>query len=387
VRRLRELLDRYYPRLVERLERVGVPRSAPPLLILGVVAATTSVVLALVLSVTGRNGTAQSPLVVEPAAAGRDGTSVMQSDRAQVQSVTMVTRNRWAAGWSDCTTGPSCRYAAVVDRDGARATAPEWPVPYATLQAGTEAIAVAPPPEGTLTGGATLMFRLTYDGPLLSRLRYLLPTSTFQAGEVLSDRIVPGRIVVVNPADSSVRMLETRGTRSPVCDTTGRCWLLGGVGRTDLLWTDDGGRSWKAKALDSHNQLGKLSVSPDGRTVVTAAVTVGEAGELVSAIRISTDRGANWTTVQHPPPSLTAPPLALDDGTAVLLGGRPNDQRPHVYRVRDGVATLTSGYPGDLAGLAGDAALMYGYEVPRRRTTEVAFSTDQGVTWTRFAPR
>ena len=383
--RLRELSDRYYRRLVELLERCGLPRSMPPFLVLGVLAATTSIVLAVVHLASHRPHT-ETPIAIEPAAAGRSGSSVVNSERAQVLSITMVTRNRWAAGWSDCTSGPNCKFAAVIDRDGSRATAPEWPVPYATLQAGKEAIAVAPPLEGTLTGAATMMFRLTYDGPVLTRLQYRLPTSTFQKNEILTDRIVPGSIVVVNPQESSVRLLKTRGTRSPVCDDSGRCWMLTGIGRTDVVWTDDGGRTWGSRSLDSHNQLGRLAVSPDGRTLLSTSVTVGATGQTVSKLELSTDRGANWTTVENPPASLSASPLAFDDGTALLVGGHPG-ARPRVYRVRDGAAKLDRGYPGDLADLAGDAHLMYGFEVPKRRTTEVVLSTDQGATWTKFAPR
>ncbi|TDW15327.1 hypothetical protein EV650_6809 [Kribbella kalugense] len=384
--RVREFFDRYYPRLVELLERCGVPRSKPPLLVLGVLAATTSVVIATLVWISHRTGADDAPVAMEPAAAGRAGIDVVNAERAQVLSMTMVTRNRWAAGWSDCTTAPNCRYAAVVDRDGARATAPEWPVPYATLQAGDEAIAVAPPREGTLTGGAALMFRLTYDGPVLTRLRYRLPTSTFQPDEILTDQIVPGRIVVVNPKEFTVRMLQTRGTRSPVCDTTGRCWMLTGIGRTDIVWTDDGGKTWRAQALDSHNQLGELAVSPDGSTLLTTSIIVGDSGQAVAKMRISKDRGATWTVVQHPPATLTAPPLAFDDGTALMLGG-PAGARPRLYRVRDTSANLDKGYPGDLADLSGDDHLIYGFEVPKRRTTEVVLSTDQGATWTKFAPR
>ncbi|WP_350278611.1 hypothetical protein [Kribbella sp. HUAS MG21] len=383
--RLRELSDRYYRRTVELLERCGLPRGMPPFLVLGVLAATTSIILALV-QLSSQEAPAAKPLGITPAAAGAPGTKVVNSERAQVLSITMVTRNRWAAGWSDCTTGPNCKYAAVIDRDGARATAPEWPVPYATLQAGSEAIAVAPPLEGTLTGDPTMMFRLTYDGPLLTRLRYRLPTTTFAPNEILTDRVVPGRIVVVNPEESTVRMLETRGTRSPVCDGSGRCWMLSGIGRTDIVWTDDGGKTWGARSLDTHNQLGRLAVSPDGRTLLTTAVTVGANGQTVSKIQLSTDRGANWTTVKGAPPTLKTDPIAFDDGTALLLGGRPGD-RPRLYRVRDDEAKLDRGYPGDLADLEGDQQLMYGFEVPKRRTTEVVLSTDAGATWTKFAPR
>jgi len=387
VLRLREFFDRSYPRLVERLERLGVPRRWPPLLIVGVVAATLSVVLAAVVWVTGRSGSDESPIAILPVAAVKDGAAVANAESAQLRSTTMVTQNRWAAGWADCTSGPSCRYAAVIDRDGVKATAPEWPVPYVTLRAGDEAIAVAPPREGTLTGDATMLFRLTYDGPVTSRLRYLLPTRTFHSGEILTDKIVPGRIVVVNPQEWTVRMLDTQGTRSPVCDTTGRCWMLAGIGRTDIVWTDDGGATWDSEPLDGKNQRGRLAVSPDGRTLITTAVTIGDAGETIATMRISTDRGLNWATVRGAPWTLSAGPVAFDDGTAIVLGGRAGNPAPQLYKLKDGVAQPDPSTRGMFAGLAGDAQLLYGAEVSQRRATRLAVSTDRGTTWTKFTPR
>ncbi|WP_427885144.1 WD40/YVTN/BNR-like repeat-containing protein [Kribbella sp. GL6] len=370
---------------MELLERCGLPRSMPPFLVVGVLAAVTSIIVA-VLHLSTPEAVADKPSTVLPAVAGPPGTAVVNSVRAQVLSMTMATRNRWAAGWSDCTTGPDCEYAAVLDRDGARATAPSWPVPYVTLRTGTEAFAVAPPVEGTLDGSASMMFRLTYDGPQLTKLRYRVPTTTFSPGEVLSDQIVPGRIVVVNPQESTVRILQGRGTRSPVCDGTGRCWMLSGVARTDIVWTDDGGNTWGSQSLDANNQLGRLAVSPDGHTLVSTTVVVTDTGQQVTKMAISTDRGEHWTTVQNPPPSLSTSPVAFDDGTALMIGG-PAGARPRIYRISEGAAKLNGGYPGDLADLSGDQQLLYGPEVPKRRTTGVVLSTDNGATWTKFVPR
>ncbi|HZX07274.1 hypothetical protein [Kribbella sp.] len=370
---------------MELLERCGLPRSMPPFLVVGVLAAVTSIVVA-VLHLSTPEAAADKPPALVPALAGPPGTTVVTSPRAQVLSMAMATRDRWAAGWSDCTTGPNCTYAAVIDRDGIRATAPAWPVPYVTLRTGTEAIAVAPPLEGTLDGSASRLFRLTYDGPQLTRLRYRVPTTTFQQGEVLSDQIVPGRIVVVNPQDSTVRMLQGGGTRSPICDGSGRCWMLSGIGRTDIVWTDDGGKTWGSQSLDTHNQLGRLAVSPDGQTLVSTTVVVTDSGQQVAKMAISTDRGNHWTAVQNPPPSLSTSPVAFDDGTAMMIGGPPG-ARPRVYRISEGAAKVNGGYPGDLADLSGDQHLLYGPEVPKRRTTGVVLSTDNGTTWTRFAPR
>ena len=385
--RLREIFDRFYPRLVEWLERFGVPRRWPPLLIVGIAAALASVVIATVLLIDDRTGAGNSPVTIEPAAAMKDGAAVVHAKLAQVQSIAMVTRNRWAAGWADCGSGPKCRYSAVIDRDGDKAVAPEWPVPYVTLRAGDEAIAVAPPPEGTLTGDQTVIFRQTYDSPVTSRLRYTVPTRTFQPGEILTDQIVPGRIVVVNPDDSTVRMLEGPGTRSPVCDGSDRCWMLTGIGRTDIVWTDDGGKTWGEAPLDEHNQRGRLTVSPDGRTLVATSVTIDIRSETVAAMRISTDRGTHWTTVRQPPFTLNGPPVALDGGTAVMLGGQAGHPTPRLYRITDGTAEPVPGLPGAFIDLDGDAKLLYGPRISGQRATDVAVTTDRGTTWTDFSPR
>jgi hypothetical protein len=84
--RLREYFDRSYPRLVERLERLGVPRRWPPLLIVGVVAATMSVVLATVVWITGLSGPDDPPIAVLPASAGKDGSAVVTAASAQLRS-------------------------------------------------------------------------------------------------------------------------------------------------------------------------------------------------------------------------------------------------------------------------------------------------------------
>lgn len=385
--RVREIVDRSYARLLERLERLGVPRRWPPLLVVGIAAAMTSVVLATVVWINGRTGTGDAPTAILPAAAVKDGSSVVNAASAQVRSITMVTRNRWAAGWADCATGPRCRYSAVIDRDGDKVVAPEWPVPYVTLRAGDEAIAVGPPREGTLTGDTTMLFRLTYDGPVASRLRYLLPTRTFQRGEILTDRIVPGRIVVVNPEDWTVRMLQTPGTRSPVCDTTGRCWMLAGIGRTDIVWTDDGGSTWQSAPLDGTNQRGRLTVSPDGRTLVATSVDIDNRSETVASIRLSTDRGATWTMVRQAPQNLNAAPVAFDDGTAVMLGARSGHSTPQLYRITTEGAEPEPGAPGAFSHLTGDTKLLYGPRISDERATQVAISTDRGTTWQNLDPR
>jgi hypothetical protein len=386
VERLREIYDDYFRDAVEWLSRHRGRRRFRPLIIVGVAAAALSVVLASVLWITER-GSGRPPIAYTPAAAPKDGHTVVNAEDAQVRSIAMVTKDRWAAGWSDCAKEPGCRYSAVIDRDGDKAVAPEWPVPYVTLRTGSEAIAVAPPPEGTLTGDATLLFRLTFDGPVTSKLRPVGPTTTFENGEILTDRIVPGAIAVVNLDDSTVRMLQTPGTRSPVCDLTGRCWLLTGVGRTDIVWTDDGGESWDSATLDEKNQRGRLTVSPDGRTLVTTAVDIGDSFETVATMRISTDRGLHWTTVEHPPWRLNAAPVAFNDGTAVVLGSRDSARTPQLYRIAEGSAHPDRGSPGMLTNLTTNAELLYSPQTSGRHATQVATSSDHGATWNYFVPR
>jgi hypothetical protein len=386
VERLREIYDDYFRRGVEWVSRHRGRNRRRPLIIVGVGAAVISVVLASVLWITDRTAPGEAPTAFEPANAVKDGSAVVKSKSAQLRSIVMVTPNRWAAGWAECPGSSACRYSAVLDREGEKSIAPEWPVPYAILRAGGEAIAVAPPQEGTLTGDPTLLFRQTYDGPLTSKLRLSAPTQTFQPGEILTDRIVPGRIVVVNLDQLTVRMLQTAGTRSPVCDLTGRCWVLTGVGRTEILWTDDGGKTWASAPLDQRNQRGRLAVSPDGQTLVATAVTIGSF-ESVASIKMSTDRGVHWTTVLHPPSRLTAAPVAFDDGTAALVGQSRAGGAPQLYRITNGSAQPDRVSPGSLTDLAGNDDLMYSPATGRRGTTQVAISTDHGTSWRPFQPR
>jgi hypothetical protein len=385
VERLREIYDDYFRRGVEWVSRHRGQSRRRPLIIIGVGAAVISVVLASVLWITDRTAPVQASTALEPANAVKDGSAVVKSKAAQVRSIVMVTPNRWAAGWAACDNGGACRYSAVLDREGQKSVAPEWPVPYATLRAGGEAIAVAPPREGTLLGDPTLLFRLTYDGPVTTKLRPDPPTRTFQAGEILTDRIVPGRIVVVNLEQLTVRMLQTSGTRSPVCDITGRCWVLTGVGRTEILWTDDGGQSWGSAPLDQRNQRGRLAVSPNGQTLLKTAVTIGNV-ETVASMRISTDRGVHWTTVLNPPSRLQAAPIAFDDGSAVMLGVRRGGSSPQLYRITNGAAEPEKGSPGLLTELGATSDLLYSPETGRRGSS-VALSTDQGKSWKAFHPR
>jgi hypothetical protein len=385
VERLREIYDAYFRRGVEWVSCHRGRSRRRPLIIIGVGAAAISVVLASVVWITDRPQPEQPPTALEPANAVKDGSAVVKSKGAAVRSVVMVTPNRWAAGWATCDGRGGCRYSAVLDREGQKSVAPEWPVPYAILRAGGEAIAVAPPRDGTLLGDPTLLFRLTYDGPATTKLRPDPPTRTFQAGEILTDRIVPGRIVVVNLDQLSVRMLQTAGTRSPDCDLTGRCWVLAGVGRTDILWTDDGGKTWGSAPLSQRNQRGRLAVSPNGQTLVTTSVAIGSV-ETVASMKISTDRGVHWTTVLHPPSRLQAAPIAFDDGTAVMLGVPRGGSSPQLYRITNGAARADHGSPGLLTELGGNSDLLYSPEIGRR-SASVALSTDDGATWKAFQPR
>ena len=77
----------------------------------------------------------------------------------------------------------------------------------------------------------------------------------------------------------------------------------------------------------------------------------------------------------------------MNDGTALVLGGRSGDPTPHLYRISDGQAAPDRGSPGVLAYLAGDAHLLYGPEVSKRHTTRLALSTDGGTTWEYVVPR
>jgi hypothetical protein len=398
----------------EQLERRGVRRRRrrQALAGAGAAVATTVAVLAALLPFGGKAGTEQLPPVAPPTASvpgsiepilppdGIDqaAQAVVRAKDAEVRSILLATPSRWAASWASCSTNP-CKFAAVLSRDGAKVTAPVRRMKYTTLQTGDEAIAMAGPSGESFTArdpswSQAVLVRLTAQGKVQTPLRYAKPTRTFSAGEILIDRVVVGaELVVLNLADSTLRKLDVPGLtqpHSPVRDSTGRWWVVAGEPgsgmRSQIAWTDDGGGSWQQTVLDPGDPASTIAVSQDGRTIVATSWIDGATFEAIGTLKMSTDRGANWTTVTDKPWAREGGPVAFNDGTALMLG-RSRDGVVALYPLDDQPGqTLLTGHDG-LDDLTGDGKLLYGPVLTGTTTTKVATSTDRGKTWHEFEPR
>jgi hypothetical protein len=311
----------------------------------------------------------------------------------------MVTAGDWSAAWADCKSTP-CRYGAAVSRNGLSLASPSGSLRFTALRVGVEPIAVAGPSGDVLTPTdptwpKTVLFR--YDGRQLiqSVLHYADPTDTFGPDEILTTRLGGnGELRVLNLQDSTLRKLQPSGledARSPVRDNTGRWWVVTGKSnsgsRGDIAWTDDGGRTWGKALLDPGNPAAEIAVSPNGRTVVASSWVDGATLEAIGLLRISTDRGAHWTTVANKPWARGGGPVAFDDGSAVMLGQAISDPSPSLYGISAGRAKLLNGVPDRMDDLAGDGQLLYGIQLESPTAQKVATSTDRGKTWRAFEPR
>jgi len=344
-----------------------------------------------------------SPGQISPITPPVDAQNVIRAADADVQTILMATPTRWVASWASCSKEP-CRYAAVLSRDGATATTPVRQDPYITLQAGDEAIAVAGPSRKDSDWGRSLLVRLTAAGKSETALDVIKASSTFSADEILTNRLDPsGAVMVLNLQDATVRPLELapghEGAKSPVRDSTGRWWLVIGQSqsgsRSDLAWTDDGGKYWNQALIDPDNPGSTVAVSQDGRTIVASSWMDGATFEAIGTMVMSTDAGATWKKVTDKPWARGGGPVAFNDGTAVMLGLTTADLSPSLYVIAgDGRSTLRNGVPDQLDDIAGDGRLLYGRRVQNPHTTMigthatmVATSTDRGETWSQFEPR
>lgn len=381
---VQEVVD---PPAFEQLERRGVRRRHRKQLLVAatVAAAMVAAVLFAVLPSGSRPSedrpvappTAQQPFVWNDAV-----------------SVTMVSPKRWAALWNDCST-PACRYSAVVNRDGKKTIAPVLSVPYVMLRSGDEVLAVAGPQRLTPNDPSwsqTVLLRSTSRGTVKSVLRYAAPTKTIDDGEILTSSIVGDHLVVLNPAESTLRPFEISGVETvwaAAQDGTGRWWVLGGVrgedvggtpgsaSRSDIYWSDDHGKSWQQELLHPDQPGSTIAVSPDGRTIVAVSMGTDELG----TVRMSTDRGGHWTTVQTPEWNKGVYPVAFDDGTAVALAQPPSDPTAELYTLSDGRARLMNGVPDMLFFVDGDEQLIYSLQIKDGFASRAAVSTDRGRTW------
>jgi hypothetical protein len=373
----------------EQLERRGVRRRhrRQALVVTGIAAATAAVLVAVLLP-AGRTDTEPAPVAPLPTPTmDKPGDTVVGAADAAIDSISMASPVRWAAAWRSCPNGAACSYAAVLHvDDGGKSVTSARSQPYTTAQVGSDVIAIAAPSSERLTrddpGWESAGFiRVNADGMTSSALRYAAPTATWKAGEILTDRIVPGQTVIVNLEDETLRMLEMVDYKSPVVDSTGRTWFLTGTGRADVAWTDDNGKHWGSDLLDPDNQSGRVAVSPDGRTVVATSFKTEGKIQVVSTMKMSTDRGAHWTTVQNYASSCDAGPVAFDDGTALVLGARANDSSSRMYRIGDGKATPLASAPTSITGLYGESRWLYGPQPGGPGGPRVATSTDRGTTW------
>lgn len=377
------------PPAFEQLERRGVRRRHRKHLV--VAATVAAAMVAAVLFAVLPSGTSPSP--DRPVAPPTAPQPFVFNDAV---SVAMVTPERWASVWNDCST-PVCRYAAVINRDGKKTTAPVRSVPYVTLRAGDEVIAVAGPQGERLTPNdpswsQTVLLRSTPAGTVKSVLQYAAPTATIRDGEILTTSIVGDHLVVLNPAESTLRPYEISGLETAWAatqDETGRWWVGGGArgqdlggtpgsaSRSDIYWSDDNGKTWQQELLHPDQMGSMIAVSPDGRTIVAVSMNTEE----VATVRMSTDRGGHWTTVQTPRWSKGVYPVAFDDGTAVALGQAPGVPTPELYTLSDGRSRLLNGVPDLLTYLTGDEQLIYGPQIQDGVATRAAVSADQGKTW------
>lgn len=380
----------------EQLERRGVRRRRRRRGL--VVAAAAGVIVVVAVVPWSNRPNAEPPIApsiapsVPPLANASDpnGEALVRGANANVSSVTIATPTRWGATWSDCNSW--CTYAAVLNRDGVKATTPVWTSHWSTLQVGNEVIALGGPAGDRPSSedpaaSKTVMFRLTERGPKSSQLRYLPESSTFRSGEILTGAVVADRLFALDVAESTVRPIVVPGADriwGLAQDSTGRWWVLGGqsgdAARSDIFWTDDRGKTWDQALIDPDHPGGGLALSPDGRTVVATSQVVDR--EELGTMRLSTDRGATWTTVDTPPWVRAAGPVAFDGGIVMMNGMTPDDPVYKLRRIADGKVEPVPGPGGQLNDLRTSGSMLYG---PLER--QVMTSPDHGKTWTSFEPR
>ncbi|GAB3934886.1 hypothetical protein GCM10029976_044470 [Kribbella albertanoniae] len=329
----------------------------------------------------------------EPAASPEEeGRALVQSADAQLQGTLMISENQWAASWADCR--GSCRYGAVLSRNGRSWYLPVKTQPYVLLQVGNEPVAVSGREPMSPAGDRPeqSLARLTNRGLVRTLLRYVAPTQTFATDEVLTDKFGPESLQVLNLKDSTLRPLTTPpmdeilSPSAPVRDKTGRWWTLSGRTRIKVAWTDNRGISWRSEPVDVESSPGNLAVSPNGRTTAATSLTplTGNTFVSIANLKVSTDAGQSWRLFTKPG-GHSAGPVTLDDGTVLLLGQLPGDPTRGLYTVTGRQVQRLNDAP-DLTNFTGNSNLLYGLTI-EPMTTKVAFSTDRGTTWNYFEPR
>lgn len=395
----------------DQLERRGVRRRRrrQTLTGVGVVGVAVLAVLAVLLPFGTKAGTEKPPVATIPTAPSslsvapvdKAAQKLVNDQGATIAAAKMATPTRWAATWMLCPTPEDCSFAAVLNRDGWQAYAPVRKQGYVTLQYGEEAMAVAGPTgtpfsQNDKSWADTLLVRWTAKGLSKTQLHWAKPTKTFQPGEILTDQF--GELLVLNPADSSLRKLEWNADEyasSPVRDNLGRWWLVKGQSGQSpdsfIAWTDNGGKTWDQTLLDPDNGASIVTVSPDGQTIVAGSGGDGSTPEAIITMKMSTDRGDHWQTVTDLPWGRAGGPVAFDDHIATMLGQQePDSGTLSIYTLAEGKAIrLDDAPPTVLDDLFSDGAQLYSTTTSRPGSvaTTLGTSVDRGKTWKFFEPR
>ena len=383
----------------EQLERRGVRRRRrkQALAGVGVAAATTVAVLAVVLPLGNKVGSEQPPIAVLPTPApDKAAEAVVRSKDAQIRQAVVLSPTRWAAAWNGCP-GGTCKNSAVLRRDGLRATAPPTDLEYAVLRNGDNVVA------GTVLAADSFsasdpswakakLVGLTAQGRTVTPLQYARATQTFGADEILTTELSQSReLLVLNLRDATLRKLDApdiTGLNTPIKDGTGRWWALVADGnRSDIAWTDDG-KTWDSALLDPDHRPGTLAISPNGSTIVATSTEGAGSAEPISKLVMSTDRGATWKPVLSELTGREAAPVAFDDGTALMMGVNSSDTRG-LYRISVGGAARQPGTPPKLWDFGGGVGFLWGSRIDNGPVamTKAVTSTDDGRTWQAFEPR
>lgn len=346
----------------------------------GVVVAVTVAVLVAVLPFRNVTGTERPPAAIPVDQAAE---KLIADKKSGAAGITFATPTRWVSVWSSPQPGYTYASAAVLFRDGVRATAPVRKNGYVAVRDGADVLAVSMPTsmKGTdPTWAQTVMVRLTDKGRVAKQLRWAAPTTEFTDREIL---LSYGTLRALDPDTGVLREVKIPGIDNaiePQRDSTGRWWLVGaknsGIG--SIYWTDDLGKTWGHSVLSPGGGLGQLAVSPNGRTLV--AIPAGGFGvrDEQLSLRLSTDRGEHWTTVAARDAPYLSSPVAFDNGTglALYLGKTRELLRPGAGK------PLTP--PTDANGLNAVGDFVYTIQY---NGNQALTSTDHGKTWKYFTPR
>lgn len=382
-----EVQETVQPLPFEELERRGLRRRRHRRLTLagvGAIGVATVAVVAALLPFGDPTGSEQPPVTgpTTPIVVDKAAESLVRGP-ARLQEVIFASPTSWVATW-DGSTYPKMRYTAVLSRNGVRTTTPVRDMWYSALRIGDDPVAVVGPKgdgdQKDPSWAQALMVRLTAQGKVEKKLRWAAPTTTFGPNEVLTYEVIHDHVpLILNPDDGTLRELEIPGKNflsAPVQDSTGRWWLMGDKQNKQgqIFWTDDGGRNWNRSAADPDEGIGGIGVSDNGNTAI--AFGIGDSENVT--LKQSTDHGKTWTTGARER-TWTRPPVALNDGSVVLL------DKQKIVRLDGGQLATAPKNSVELRG--GDSLLYTTIQNRDGLTTGIATSTDLGKTWKTFMPR